>query len=184
MLNTHHKGKKLATSSCTFKPISSLSDDDIEALGLTNGKIGYGTFFEETTTDIDTHSAALLFSIYVTDHEYLSIVEMVKSGILCDSLAISFSDEDGSDSGRLKRGWEPDGSRLVWNYKKESGKSKLNLSSYQLTFTDRAETSEPVSESSTDSSTSSRLFNELRNVKYALYIVAFASLLSILSRCS
>lgn len=182
MLRTHHKNKSPADVSCTFKPLSSLSNDEKADLKISNSVIGYGLFFEESNSDSSSQPAALLFSIYVPDDDFNMIVKKLDTGNKCDSLTLSFEDESGKDSDKLKYGWEPDASRIIWNYLGDKRRSRLYLTSYDMSFSDTLGGSINAEEESIEKNFKLSLAKDLKEVKYALYVVAFASLLTIFSR--
>ncbi len=179
---THHKNKLLADVSCSFKPISSVSDDEKSGLNLSSSVIGYGNFFEESSSDDDYQSPALLLALYIPDEDYKTIIHKLDMGVKCESLTVSFEDKSGKNSEKLKYGWEPDGSRIIWDYSGQERKSQLYLTSYELTFNEPLEASNETEVADNEAVLKSKFAKDLKEIKYALYVVAFASFLSILAR--
>jgi len=173
---THHRNKKLAQVSCTLKPISLASAGEIEILRLSSDFVGNGIFFEESSTSVLSESACLLFTVYIPDVDYISIINKLDMGIACDTFALSFEDESGKFSEKLKYGWEPDGSRIIWNYSEGGKRSKLCLTSYTIAFNEPLRASDAYESEKSLSDLMPILLKDLKEIKYSLYLIACISM--------
>ena len=178
---TRYKDKKLVAVSCSFKPGSSLSRDDRIHLNLSDLAIGYGLFFEESESDISFVPARLSFAIYVPDEDYNVITTKLNMGKVFESLSLSFEDVLRERSDRLKYGWEPDGSRIIWNFDKDEQRPMLQLTSYEIVFVDHLNDDSNAKKDSDEAVFKSEWIRTLKEIKYAIFAVAFMSFFSILA---
>jgi hypothetical protein len=176
-----YKNKKLVTVSCSFKPESSLSRDDRIHLNLSDPAIGYGLFFTESESDISFLPARLSFAIYVPDEDYNVITTKLNMGKVFVSLSLSFEDVLGGSSDKLKYGWEPDGSRIIWNYSEDERRPRLQLTSYEMVFVDHLNEDVNAKKDSEEAIFKSEWVRTLKEIKYAVYAVAVMSFFSILT---
>jgi hypothetical protein len=176
-----YKNKKLVAVSCSFKPESSLSRDDRIHLNLSDLAIGYGLFFEESESDISFVPARLSFAIYVPDEDYNVITTKLNMGKVFESLSLSFEDVLRERSDRLKYGWEPDGSRIIWNFDKDEQRPMLQLTSYEIVFVDHLNDDSNAKKDSDEAVFKSEWIRTLKEIKYAIFAVAFMSFFSILA---
>jgi hypothetical protein len=176
-----YKNKKLVTVSCSFKPESSLSRDDRIHLNLSDLAIGYGLFFEESESDISFVPARLSFAIYVPYEDYNVITTKLNMGKVFESLSLSFEDVLRERSDRLKYGWEPDGSRIIWNFDKDEQRPMLQLTSYEIVFVDHLNDDSNAKKDSDEAVFKSEWIRTLKEIKYAIFAVAFMSFFSILA---
>ena len=176
-----YRDKKLVTVSCSFKPESSLSRDDRIRLNLSDLAIGYGLFFTESESDISFVPARLSFVIYVSDEDYNVITKKLNMGKVFESLSLSFEDALGERSDRLKYGWEPDGSRIIWNYSEGERRPRLQLTSYEMVFVDHLNDDSNATKNSEEVIFKSEWVRTLKEIKYAIYAVAVMSFFSILT---
>ncbi len=177
----HYKNKKLVAVSCSFKPESSLSRDDRIHLNLSDLAIGYGLFFKESESDISFLPARLSFAIYVPDEDYNVITTKLNMGKEFESLSLSFEDVLGDRSDRLKYGWEPDGSRIIWNFDKEERRPMLQLTSYEMVFVEHLNEDSNAKKDSEEAVFKSEWVRTLKEIKYAIYAITFMSFFSILA---
>jgi hypothetical protein len=178
---TRYKDKKLVAVSCSFKPGSSLSRDDRIRLNLPDLAIGYGLFFTESESDISFVPARLSFAIFVPDEDYNAITTKLNMGKVFESLSLSFEDVLGERSDRLKYGWEPDGSRIIWNYSEDERRPILQLTSYEMVFVEHLNEDSNAKKDSEEAIFKSERVRTLKEIKYAIYAVAFISFFSILA---
>jgi hypothetical protein len=177
-----YKNKKLVAVSCSFKPESSLSRDDRIHLNLSDLAIGYGLFFTESESDISFLPARLSFAIYVPDEDYNVINTKLNMGKAFVSLSLSFGDVLGESSDKLKYGWEPDGSRIIWNYSEDERRPRLQLTSYEMVFVDQLNEDSNAKKDSEEAIFKSEWVRILKEIKYAVYVIAFVSVFLIFAR--
>ncbi|MCZ8280509.1 MAG: hypothetical protein O9313_19460 [Acetobacteraceae bacterium] len=177
-----YKNKKLVAVSCSFKPESSLSRDDRIHLNLSDLAIGYGLFFTESESDFSFLPARLSFAIYVPDEDYNVINTKLNMGKAFVSLSLSFGDVLGESSDKLKYGWEPDGSRIIWNYSEDERRPRLQLTSYEMVFVDQLNEDSNAKKGSEEAIFKSEWVRILKEIKYAVYVIAFVSVFLIFAR--
>ena len=178
---TRYKDKKLVAVSCSFKPGSSLSRDDRTSLNLSELAIGYGLFFAERESDFSFAPARLSFAIYVPDEDYDVITKKLNMGKGFRSLSLSFEDVLGESFDRLKYGWEPDGSRIIWDFSNDERRPVLQVTSYEVVFVEHLNAESNAKKDSDEAIFKSEWVRTLREIKYAMYVVAFMSFFSVLA---
>jgi hypothetical protein len=178
---TRYKDKDLVEVSCSFMPGPWLSRDDRVRLNLSDLAIGYGRFFAESESDFSFVPASLSFAIYVPDEDYNVIIKKLNMGKVFGSLSLSFEDVLGESSDRLKYGWEPDGSRIIWNFSKDERRPMLQLTSYEMVFAELLNEDSNAKKDSEEAVFKSEWVRTLKEIKYAIYAVAFMSFFSILA---
>jgi hypothetical protein len=178
---TRYKDKKFVAVSCSIRSGSSLSRDDRNSLNLSELAIGYGLFFAESESDFSSAPARLSFAIYVPDEDYNVITTKLNMGKVFRSLSLSFEDILGERSDRLKYGWEPDGSRIIWDFSNDERRPVLQLTSYEMGFVEHLNAESNAKKDPDDAMFKSEWIRTLREIKYAMYVVAFMSFFSVLA---
>ncbi len=178
---TRYNDKKLVSVSCSIRSGSSLSRDDQIHLNLSELTIGYGLFFAESESDISFEPARLSFTIYIPDEDYNVITAKLNMGKVFGSLSLSFEDALGESSDRLKYGWEPDGSRIIWEFSNDDRRPVLQLTSYEMVFVEHLNAESNAKKDSDEAIFKSEWVRTLREIKYAMYVVAFMSFFSVLA---
>ena len=81
----------------------------------------------------------------------------------------------------MKYGWEPDGSRIIWNYSEGERRPRLQLTSYEMVFVDHLNDESNATKNSEEVIFKSEWVRTLKEIKYAIYAVAVMSFFSILT---
>jgi hypothetical protein len=178
---TRYKDKKLVAVSCSIMSGTSLSRDDRVRLNLSELAIGYGRFFAESEYDFSFVPASLSFAIYVPDEDYDVITKKLNMGKGFRSLSLSFEDVLEESFDRLKYGWEPDGSRIIWDFSNDEQRPVLQLTSYEMVFVEHLNAESDAKKDSDEAIFKSGWVRTLKEIKYAMYVVASIAVFSIFS---
>jgi hypothetical protein len=178
---TRYKDKKLVAVSCSIMSGTSLSRDDRIRLNLSESAIGYGLFSAESESDISFAPARLSFAVYVSDEDYNVITTKLNMGKGFRSLSFNFEDVLGKSFDRLKYGWEPDGSRIIWDFSNDERRPVLQVTSYEVVFVEHLNAESNAKKESEEAIFNSEWVRILKEIKYAMYVVAFVSIFSIIA---
>jgi hypothetical protein len=160
-------------------PASWLTHDARVRFNLSELAIGYGRFSVGKKFSISIEPAYLAFKIYVPDEDYNVIITKLNMGKIFESLSLNFEDVLGERSDRLKYGWEPDGSRIIWNYSEDEQPPMLQLTSYEMVFLEHLNAGSNSKKNSEEVMLKSDWVRILKEIKYAIYAIGFVFIFSI-----
>lgn len=184
-LNNFYKDRKAVQLTCAFFLSTSVCLEDEKFMNLSDRKIGHGVFIKEDDSDVFAASPPrLMFSIYVRDEEFAAIQDMLNAGRNCNELSIEFDTDSRDGSNKLCFGWEPDGSRSIWKFANEEGPFRLDVTSFQLSFAGADSDSVNLEVENVEDANNLKLVKELKELRFALYIVGVALLFSIVAQCT
>jgi hypothetical protein len=129
-------------------------------------------------------AAMLLANIFIDDNTFERIEHHLSQRGEIKQLTIDAAPEgfsyfstapDESDKKVLEYGWEPDGSRLIWNIDEATGPNKLQIKSFDITFSNRtANNHVHQHDENVTMALEMTLADELRKIKMAVFIIAAA----------
>jgi hypothetical protein len=118
---------------------------------------------------------------HIFNEDYNVITTKLNMGKVFRSLSLSFEDILGERSDRLKYGWEPDGSRIIWDFSNDERRPVLQLTSYEMGFVEHLNAESNAKKEPDDAMFKSEWIRTLRVIKYAMYVIAFMSFFSVLA---
>jgi hypothetical protein len=112
-----------------FRRKRSLTQTAVEKLNLSSSKIGTLGFFPPSKKDdfIPARPASLEATIFVSDELFSRLVEALQVGKTLNRVNF-YIEMDGP----IKYGWEPDGSRMVWNLESSTNPAYADVAEISL----------------------------------------------------
>lgn len=168
-LTYKREGKDKERTECQIKLLkfSDISEESTRKKYNKN-KIGELRFFNEYSSEFEFFSASLIFSLYISDNLFEEIYKNILYKIEISNIDIQLTDKD-----KLKFGWQPDGSHIIWQVSEEDNGNILDVEAFSIAFkstTQKLNDSNDVEE--VKDATRKSLQDELKGIKIYVSITA------------